>query len=444
MTKVKKALFCVLLMICGALTSCTAFCRHKICSRVVLREATYTEAGEQILRCDRCGEIIEREVIDMLVCDHGKVAWVVDEEPSAEEEGRQHSVCEICGRQLEEQVIPAPGYTQEEIEEKLSASVVKVLCYYYDGSSVKSQGSGFFIDDRGTFVTNAHVINGCYYIKIETRSGEQYDVNTVCVYDAEADAAVCRADMESSEPVIFGEEAKIGDTVYSFGFPNGAETVQVTSGTISTLFKEGEKIFYSSDSAIDHGSSGGALVNRFGRVIGMTTASVDDGSFASLRYEDLREKISGPYDGERPVEGYFHGVEYVPVTAENVDEFFGFGIVSSSSDEQMIYYELISGLKTGERKIGTDGALIRVTVRIDTTYSYQEILDRYGNTEPRTQVISEYREFAFGDLTSLLEGQTLSCSEPIPDIGGPYRDMSVNIAIAPEKTASGMLKLYED
>ena len=51
--------------------------------------------------------------------------------------------------------------------------MVKVYCYDYDGETLLSQGSGFFINKTGTFITNAHVVEDAYYIKIKTRSLER-------------------------------------------------------------------------------------------------------------------------------------------------------------------------------------------------------------------------------------------------------------------------------
>ena len=154
--------------------------------------------------------------------------------------------------------------TRDEVFQRVKPSIVKVLVYDYDGSTILSQGSGFFVDSKGTFVTNAHVIKGAYYIKIRTESEEAYDVDVVLKYnDSTSDYAICRASgIDSSVPVEFISSTKAGDLVYALGYPKDAFFISTTSGKIlSTHAVLGEKQHYINTARIDHGSSGGALID---------------------------------------------------------------------------------------------------------------------------------------------------------------------------------------
>ena len=137
--------------------------------------------------------------------------------------------------------------TREEVFEKVKPSIVKVLACDYDGKTVISQGSGFFIDDKGTFITNAHVIKGCYHIKAQTYSEEVFEVDAILKYnDLTSDYAICRIKgMYSSSPVEFTDSVKSGDIVYALGYPKDAFSISTTSGRIiSTNAVMGEKQYY--------------------------------------------------------------------------------------------------------------------------------------------------------------------------------------------------------
>ena len=127
---------------------------------------------------------------------------------------------------------PEPQLTEEEINAKLKASVIKVICYDYDGITETSQGSGFFIDDDGTFITNAHVVKDCFYIKIKTHLGITHDVDVMYKYNGTvSDYAICKAKTcFSSQPVEFATTASAGDTVYALGYPNDSFVMKTTSG----------------------------------------------------------------------------------------------------------------------------------------------------------------------------------------------------------------------
>jgi S1-C subfamily serine protease len=218
-----------------------------------------------------------------------------------------------------------PDLTIEEIEEKLKPSVVKIICYDYDGTTEISQGSGFFIDDKGTFITNAHVIKNCYYMKITTYFGMTYDVDVMYVYNGtNSDYAICRAsERQVSQPVEFVESAMRFDKVYALGYPNGTFSINTTEGEIvSREAVEGSKHYYANTATIDHGSSGGVLVDTKGRVLGITTGSFAEGGYVALKYQDFKDDVEKKHTGGKAPGKYFHDFEDYTFDSSTMDKYF--------------------------------------------------------------------------------------------------------------------------
>ena len=127
-------------------------------------------------------------------CEHSDAEWVIDEEATLDSEGSRHLECPSCGQTISTESIPMLELTEAEIKKKLSHSLVKVLTYDYDGKTELAQGSGFFINRTGTFITNAHVVENCYYIKIKSYLGTTYDVDCMYAYNYDSsDYAICKA-----------------------------------------------------------------------------------------------------------------------------------------------------------------------------------------------------------------------------------------------------------
>jgi len=135
-------------------------------------------------------------------------------------------------------------------------------------------GSGFLVDQRGLVLTNSHVVHGSKYLAIQTTGHDKYAAALVAENVTE-DLAVLRvheatvADLPplplASDPVDSPPVA-VGDRVLAIGSPLGTETI-LTSGLVSKI----EAGAIHSDIRIDHGSSGGPLLDMTGQVIGLTS-----------------------------------------------------------------------------------------------------------------------------------------------------------------------------
>ena len=149
------------------------------------------------------------------------------------------------------------------------------------GSSVGSQsaqGSGFVYDEQGNIVTNQHVVAGASAISVSFWNGVELDARLVGT-DPSTDLAVIRVDASRTllQPLRLADSSAVGvgDAVLALGSPFGLEGT-VTAGIVSALHREmtAPNNFtitdtIQTDAAINHGNSGGPLLDRLGRVIGV-------------------------------------------------------------------------------------------------------------------------------------------------------------------------------
>lgn len=146
------------------------------------------------------------------------------------------------------------------------------------------QGSGFFINSDGLAVSNYHVFQGtnigAEQIKL-ANSNEAYKVAEVIHSDAEEDFILFRVDVSNTNYIPLAKyKPQVGEKVYAIGSPRGLENT-FSSGEVSQWR---DKNLMQISALIDHGSSGGALINEYGEVVGITSGSFADGSQANLNY----------------------------------------------------------------------------------------------------------------------------------------------------------------
>jgi S1-C subfamily serine protease len=142
-------------------------------------------------------------------------------------------------------------------------------------------GSGFVIDHQGHILTNAHVVLGASKVQVGFSNNKTYPAQVVGL-DKSTDVAVLKVDVpaEARSPLALGtsRNVHVGDPVVAIGNPLGEERT-VTSGIVSAVARQidsltqGIKIYgaIQTDAAINHGNSGGPLLDAGGRVIGITS-----------------------------------------------------------------------------------------------------------------------------------------------------------------------------
>ena len=145
---------------------------------------------------------------------------------------------------------------------------------------VTALGSGFVIDNRGDIVTNDHVVQGAKDVRVGFSGGASYPARIVGT-DASTDIAVVRvkgAPDSLLRPLRFADSAvQVGDSAYAIGNPFGLERT-MTAGIVSATGRDiqapnGLVIANAiqTDAPINHGNSGGPLLDRVGQVIGINS-----------------------------------------------------------------------------------------------------------------------------------------------------------------------------
>ena len=137
-------------------------------------------------------------------------------------------------------------------------------------------GSGVIVSPDGYILTNNHLVDGTDTVTVELPDDRSFTAKVVGT-DAATDLAVVKIDAKALPTLEFGDSdaVKVGDQVLALGNPLGVgETV--TSGIISakgrqTSGGDSYQDFLQTDAAINHGNSGGALVNAGGQLIGINS-----------------------------------------------------------------------------------------------------------------------------------------------------------------------------
>jgi len=147
-------------------------------------------------------------------------------------------------------------------------------------------GSGFVYDDRGHIVTNNHVVDNAVKITVTFYDGVEATAKVVGT-DPQSDVAVIKVENKDYRPLPKGVSSrlKVGELVVAVGSPYNLSQ-SVTSGIISATDRNDLGIngrnsyesFLQTDAAINPGNSGGPLVDMDGKVIGVNSAIVSNGS----------------------------------------------------------------------------------------------------------------------------------------------------------------------
>ena len=153
-------------------------------------------------------------------------------------------------------------------------------------------GSGFIISEDGKVVTNYHVIDRMTEVEIIMNNGSKYKVDKVLKYDVEKDLALLKVDAHDLPCVDLGNSdwLQVGDQVVAIGSPYGILNT-VTDGKISKISDEDIQL----TAPIHPGSSGGALFDTFGKVIGITYMAIDEADDIGFaipinKLKDLKEE----------------------------------------------------------------------------------------------------------------------------------------------------------
>ncbi len=150
-----------------------------------------------------------------------------------------------------------------------------------------SQGTGFIIDQEGYIVTNYHVMENAKSAGIFTYDSETYSVNLIG-YNSNFDIALLKisGDFEKLK-LADSDDIQIGEKVIAIGNPLGLQ-FSVSEGIVSAVHRPGPSgvnAYIQTDAALNPGNSGGPLINKKGKVIGINNFKIGGGESLGFALE---------------------------------------------------------------------------------------------------------------------------------------------------------------
>ena len=188
-------------------------------------------------------------------------------------------------------------YTVAGVAEAVMPSVVEI--YTYLDGAVYSSGSGIILTEDGYIATNAHVVAKADSYEVTVSNKRKYSGKLIG-HDSKTDIAVLKIEADGLKAAVLGDsdETKLGEDVCALGNPAGL-SASISSGIVSGLHRQiqvEQTTFVmdciQTDAAISPGNSGGALVNRYGQVIGITSSKYGSSYALTGDYEGLGFAIS--------------------------------------------------------------------------------------------------------------------------------------------------------
>jgi S1-C subfamily serine protease len=233
------------------------------------------------------------------------------------------------------------------------------------------QGSGFVIDRQGYLLTNAHVVDASGPITVSFSNGDRVDAQLVGA-DQSTDVAVLKVNEPSDalRPIPLGDSAsvQVGDPVVAIGNPFGYDRT-ITSGIVSAVARQiqspnGYPInnAIQTDAAINHGNSGGPLLNMQGEVIGISSQIADSGVNANVGVGfaipiDLVKSVAADLRAHGAVQ---HA--YLGVTLQDIDPALAASLKDLPAKTGVMIAAVspsspaaTAGLKAGTRQVVLDG-----------------------------------------------------------------------------------------
>ena len=168
-------------------------------------------------------------------------------------------------------------FNAQEIYKKYNDAVVVI--HAFNNDKLVSQGSGVILNDKGFVVTNYHVYEGSTKIEIVHKLKVIPHIE-IYGFDKEKDILILKIDSKNFPTFKIGNSnnLKIGQKIFTIGSPLGLEN-SISEGIISGLrkYEEVERKLIQITASISSGSSGGAVINDKGEIIGISTLTLKEG-----------------------------------------------------------------------------------------------------------------------------------------------------------------------
>lgn len=246
-------------------------------------------------------------------------------------------------------------------------------------------GSGVIIREDGYIVTNNHVIQGATKIEVTLNSNQTYEASLVGA-DPATDVALLKIDAKGLPTIPFGDsdQLRLGEWVLAIGSPYDLRST-ITAGIVSAKGRSmpnytGEfkiESFIQTDAAVNPGNSGGALVDKAGRLVGVNTAIISQtGSFAGYSFaipSNIVRRIVSDLIDFGSVKRALLGVTMTSVNDKIAEE------MKLSSLNGVYIVEVMKGGAADNAGIKEKDVIIAVdSTKITTASSLQEAVTKYS------------------------------------------------------------------
>jgi len=169
------------------------------------------------------------------------------------------------------------GKSPGEIAREQSQAVVIVEALDERGSVI-GQGSGFIVTTNGAIISNLHVIQGAAMIRVKLPNGDVYKTTDLVDVDDNKDIVIIKIKGFKLPTVMLGDsdKAETGDSIVAISSPENLVN-SLSTGVISGVRRVDTHRIFQITAPISRGSSGGALFNSNGEVIGIVTFLLKSG-----------------------------------------------------------------------------------------------------------------------------------------------------------------------
>lgn len=173
--------------------------------------------------------------------------------------------------------------TTQQIARLALPSIVRLTVLDASGRP-SGQGSGIVVG-KNLIVTNVHVIKGAHAVTANFQNGRSEKVYGLVALDKDRDLALIYANTSGVRemPLAADGSAQVGDPVVAVGSPEGLAG-SISTGIISAIRLMGITKVLQTTAPISHGSSGGALLDMYGHVLGVTSFYIGDGQNLNFAY----------------------------------------------------------------------------------------------------------------------------------------------------------------
>ncbi len=263
-------------------------------SRVVIPELTFTEPRPEKVKNRGLKVFCALLALVVIIAASASAGYLASEYSTGQNTAGKAPTVGLSDRPDSDKEI-AENYSKA--AESVQKSVVSILVYGSTQTSSQSSASGVVYSKDGYIVTNDHIYDGVADAKFLVRlyNGKEYKASYVAG-DTRSDLAVIKLDDSSVKltPAEFGDSNQIvvGESVIALGYPSSyGDDYTLTHGIISAVNRRVSNTttnyassFIQTDAALNPGSSGGALCNMYGQVIGITSSKLAGTDYDAVSY----------------------------------------------------------------------------------------------------------------------------------------------------------------